>query len=182
MAKTSSTRKAIKKPSKIQFDQFFEALAQTSNVAASARVAKLSVDALYRLRRKDAVFATRWHTALCEGYARLESGLLAEALTSASGKVTDATLKARAQKHRLALSLLSAHRSAVRGGASHSIGLQTKSAQPNARQGLLDKLAAMRTQAAIAESGEQQDCGQNSAENGAGASHSPTPTDILTDS
>jgi hypothetical protein len=45
----------------------------------------------------------------------LETELLSEALLSANGNMKDATLKAKAQKYRLGLALLAAHRSAVRG-------------------------------------------------------------------
>lgn len=94
---------------------FLEHLALTSNVAASARKAGVSSSRAYALKRKNADFARDWQAALCEGFARLESELLAEALRTISGKVTEATLKSRAQKHRLALALLAMHRSSVRG-------------------------------------------------------------------
>ena len=94
---------------------FLEHLALTSNVAASARKAGVSSSRAYALKRKNADFAREWQSALCEGFARLESELLAEALRTISGKVSEATLKSRAQKHRLALALLAMHRSSVRG-------------------------------------------------------------------
>lgn len=94
---------------------FLEHLALTSNVAASARKAGVSSSRAYALKRKNADFARDWQAALSEGFARLESELLAEALRTISGKVSDATLKSRAQKHRLALALLAMHRSSVRG-------------------------------------------------------------------
>lgn len=94
---------------------FLEHLALTSNVAASARKAGVSSSRVYALKRKNADFARDWQAALCEGFARLESELLAEALRTISGKVSEATLKSRAQKHRLALALLAMHRTSVRG-------------------------------------------------------------------
>lgn len=99
---------------------FLEHLALTSNVAASARKAGVPSSRAYALKRKNADFARDWQAALCEGFARLESELLAEALRTISGKVTEATLKSRAQKHRLALALLAMHRSSVRGAAKPS--------------------------------------------------------------
>src|SRR3546814_11838205 len=59
--------------------------------------------AMYRERRRNPGFAARWHEALCEGFARLEAELLAEALIAPTGNVKDATLKSRAQKYRLGL-------------------------------------------------------------------------------
>ena len=103
------------RPTRGQLSSFLEALAETSNVAASARAAGVTGNAMYRERRRNAGFAARWHAALCEGFARLEAELLSEALVAPSGNVKDATLKSRAQKYRLGLALLAAHRAAVRG-------------------------------------------------------------------
>lgn len=94
---------------------FLEHLALTSNVAASARKAGVASSRVYALKRKNPDFAGDWQLALAEGFARLESELLAEALRTISGKVSEATLKSRAQKHRLALALLAMHRNSVRG-------------------------------------------------------------------
>ena len=80
---------------------FLEHLALTSNVAASARKAGVVSSRVYVLKRKNPDFARDWQVALSEGFARLEAELLAEALRTISGKVSDATLKSRAQKHRL---------------------------------------------------------------------------------
>jgi phosphoglycolate phosphatase-like HAD superfamily hydrolase len=94
---------------------FLDHLAESSNVTASANAAGVTSSAIYRERRRNAEFAGRWHQALCEGFVRLETELLSEALLSANGNMKDATLKAKAQKYRLGLALLAAHRSAVRG-------------------------------------------------------------------
>src|SRR3546814_1487689 len=68
------------RPSGRQMDIFLDALAASSNVAASARAAGISGNAMYRERRRNPGFAARWHEALCEGFARLEAELLSEAL------------------------------------------------------------------------------------------------------
>ncbi|PKP96798.1 MAG: hypothetical protein CVT74_15995, partial [Alphaproteobacteria bacterium HGW-Alphaproteobacteria-13] len=103
------------RPGRAEMDMFLEALAESSNVAASARRAGTNANAMYRERRRNAGFAARWQEALCEGFARLEAELLAEALVAPNGNVKDVTLKSRAQKYRLGLALLAAHRAAVRG-------------------------------------------------------------------
>ncbi|HET6524318.1 hypothetical protein [Sphingopyxis sp.] len=123
---------------------FLEVLAETSNVAASARAAGLPANAMYRERRRNPGFAARWHEALCEGFARLEAELLSEALIAPSGNVKDATLKSRAQKYRLGLSLLAAHRAAVR-GARLPVGA---AANAGAKARLVAKLETIRAQAA----------------------------------
>ncbi len=94
---------------------FLDHLAMTSNVAASSRAAGISAARAYAYRRRTPAFAVLWQAALAEGFARLEAELLAEALRAVSGKVSDATLKSRAQRQRLGLSLLALHRAAVRG-------------------------------------------------------------------
>lgn len=118
-----AARRAGMKQRKASFDAaarrvFLDHLAQTANVAASARMANVSTSRVYALRRKSDVFRSDWSAALAEGFARLEMELLAEALATPRGDIKDSTLKARAQKHRLALALLAAHRASVKGGGS----------------------------------------------------------------
>src|SRR3546814_16779491 len=62
------------RPGRRQMDIFLDALAESSNVAASARAADIAANAMYRERRRNPGFAARWHEALCEGFARLEIG------------------------------------------------------------------------------------------------------------
>ena len=104
--------------------------------------------AVYAERRRTPAFRDAWALALAEGYARLETELLAEALQSASGRTADGTLKARAQKHRLAIALLSAHRASVKGGAL--VAAAAKPAQPDLatlKAQLILKLTQMRQRA-----------------------------------
>jgi hypothetical protein len=146
MAKAGRGVKRAAKPGKRQLDAFLDALAETSNVAASARTAGLASSAVYRERRRCADFARRWHEALCEGFVRLETELLSEALMAANGNVKDATLKARAQKYRLGLALLAAHRSAVRGMKSAPVEAAEDVA--GAKERLARRLAEMRERVA----------------------------------
>lgn len=134
------------RPGAAQMTQFLESLAESSNVAASARAAGVTGNAMYRERRRNEGFAARWHEALCEGFARLEAELLSEALVAPSGNVKDATLKSRAQKYRLGLALLAAHRAAVRGAKLPGGGGATT--QASAKERLRAKLDAIRANAA----------------------------------
>ncbi len=93
---------------------FFGSLSETANIAASARLAGISSNAVYAERRRSTAFRDAWSEALAEGYARLEADLLAEALCSVRAKTSDITLKAQAQKQRLGTILLSAHRASVK--------------------------------------------------------------------
>ncbi|HET6537542.1 MAG TPA: hypothetical protein VFG34_05430 [Sphingopyxis sp.] len=137
------------RPGKRQVDLFLDALAETSNVTASARAAGMAASAFYRERRRSADFADRWHDALCEGFVRLETELLSEALVAATGNVKDATLRARAQKYRLGLALLAAHRAAVRGTKSLAVGSSAGSV--DAKDRLARRLRDMQDRASEAE-------------------------------
>ena len=69
---------------------FLNHLAETANVAASARAAGVASSGVYAERRRSAGFRDDWARALGEGYARLETDLLAEALLAANGKTAAA--------------------------------------------------------------------------------------------
>ena len=83
---------------------FLEALAETSNVSASAARANIPVRTVYKLRREDAEFATRWLAALHEGYDNLEMELLGYFRSPQPDRKIDVTA---------ALRLLTAHRETV---------------------------------------------------------------------
>jgi hypothetical protein len=55
---------------------FLGALAETSNVKASAELADISQSWVYKTRREDQEFARQWLEALCEGYDNLEMDLV----------------------------------------------------------------------------------------------------------
>jgi hypothetical protein len=55
---------------------FFETLAETSNVSAAALRANVPLKTVYKARRSDPAFATKWREALFEGYDTLEMELL----------------------------------------------------------------------------------------------------------
>ncbi len=109
---------------------FLTHLAATANVSESAKVAGFTRNMVYAQRSRSASFRRSWQKALAEGYAELEAQLLAEALTAANGSTKDSTLKARAQKHRLALALLTAHRASVK-GADQAIPAKPARAKAN---------------------------------------------------
>lgn len=121
---------------------FLNTLAYSVNVTKAAKAAGVTTAAIYRERERDAKFRAAWQTALCEGYARLEAQLLAEALVAASPKTSDAMLKARQAKHRLGLALLAAHRAAVRGERTVAAPHYDDAADAKAR--LRAKLAEMK--------------------------------------
>ena len=95
-------------------DTFLAKLAETSNVAGSARTAKVDTGTAYRLKREDAAFRARWQQALCEGYDALEMDLLRR-LREGELEAPKAGGKRRARKYdnATAFRILEAHRTAV---------------------------------------------------------------------
>jgi hypothetical protein len=97
--------------------RFLDMLAETANVSASAKHAEVSTFDVYQLRKTSKTFCDQWARALGEGYVRLEADLLAEALKPIANATADKTIKQKAEKTRIAMFLITAHRAAVRGEA-----------------------------------------------------------------
>ncbi|MDE2562095.1 MAG: hypothetical protein KGL48_07575 [Sphingomonadales bacterium] len=89
---------------------FLAALAETSNVTAAARKAKVDTSTAYSRRRDDADFNRRWQVALCEGYDNLEMELLHRLRSGELKPVTGARRAARSFDNATAFRLLAAHR------------------------------------------------------------------------
>lgn len=106
--KSTATRKRQAKP--YWKDKFLAALADTSNVSASARAAGVSTTRAYRTRREDDEFANRWQEALCEGYDNLEMDLLHRMRTGEVKPAPGAKRGVRQFDNAVALRLLAAHR------------------------------------------------------------------------
>jgi hypothetical protein len=128
---------------------FLAHLSETANISASARFAGISARAVYAERRRSPAFRGEWAQALVEGYARLETELLAEALQAANGKTSDATLKARAQKQRLGVSLLNWHKSSVKAAPAAATATIAKEDLPVLKAQLILKLTQMRDRAGV---------------------------------
>jgi hypothetical protein len=91
---------------------FLAALADTSNIAAAARHAGITVSTVYKARRTEPFFARQWQAALCEGYDNLEMELLSRLR---SGESIEEGAKAPSRKfdNAAAFRLLTAHRESV---------------------------------------------------------------------
>ena len=83
---------------------FLDALAETSNVSASARQAGIALRDAYRTRRSCEDFAADWRTALFEGYANLEMEVLGYLRDPSPAHKMDVTA---------ALRLLAAHKETI---------------------------------------------------------------------
>lgn len=83
---------------------FLEALAETSNVKASAARANVPAARVYKARRQQAEFARQWRLALREGYDNLEIELLGHLRAPQAERKMDVAAAVR---------LLAAHRATV---------------------------------------------------------------------
>jgi hypothetical protein len=83
---------------------FLRALAESSNVSASAAKAKVTTARVYKARREEAAFAANWRAALREGYDNLEIELLGYLRNPDPARKMDVGAAVR---------LLAAHRAAV---------------------------------------------------------------------
>jgi hypothetical protein len=83
---------------------FLQALAETSNVSASAAKANVTTARVYKARREEAAFAANWRAALREGYDNLEIELLGYLRSPDPARKMDVAAAVR---------LLAAHRAAV---------------------------------------------------------------------
>jgi hypothetical protein len=92
---------------------FLGHLAETSNVAASARMAGVLPSRAYEARRKDAQFYRAWQEALCEGYEHLEMALLHRLREGEIKPAAGAKRGVRLFDNATALRLLVVHREAV---------------------------------------------------------------------
>jgi hypothetical protein len=144
-------RPKVRRPVAAARARFLDILSQTANVTEAAKKARMTTSAFYQHRRTDAAFRAQWQAALCEGYARLETELLAEALAAPDTEASDAVVKARLYKQRLALALLSAHRSAVRGEPRVVARPAADKPGRDPRDILAEKIAAMRARLAESE-------------------------------
>jgi hypothetical protein len=92
---------------------FLATLAETSNVAASARAAKVTTARAYEARRKDPQFYREWQEALCEGYEHLEMSLLHRLREGEIKRAAGAKVGVRVFDNATSLRLLVVHRESV---------------------------------------------------------------------
>ena len=104
-AQDKRVRNSEARPSPRQWKRvFLDALAETSNVAGSARQAGIAPRDAYRTRRSCDDFAADWRAALFEGYANLEMEVLGYLRDPAPAHKMDVTA---------ALRLLAAHKETI---------------------------------------------------------------------
>lgn len=89
---------------------FLAELANTSNVSAAARAARITTAKAYEARRTNPDFNRKWLIALCEGYDNLEMDLLHRLRTGEVKPAPGAKRGVRSFDNATALRLLAAHR------------------------------------------------------------------------
>ena len=109
-SRRAGSRRARKPARPKWIKSFLAELANTSNVAASARKAEVDPSTVYDRRRKDAEFARQWQVALCEGYDNLEMETLFRLRSGEIKPAAGAKKGVRQFDNALALRLLLAHR------------------------------------------------------------------------
>lgn len=76
--------------SKAKVDKFIDELAASGNEQASARKVGMSKEAVYRLRRRDPAFRAAWASAVDQGYAQVEIGMIDEAINGIAPRPANA--------------------------------------------------------------------------------------------
>jgi hypothetical protein len=96
-------------------EAFFDRLAASCNVRASAASVGFTAFTVYRQRRMRPDFALKWQAALEQGYARLEMALLEAANDTLACVAFDAERPIPKMSVEQAMNVLRAHRHEVRG-------------------------------------------------------------------
>jgi hypothetical protein len=97
------------KPASAKIARFFDALAESPNVTAAAKAARIDRNWVYREQRRNPRFAARWKAALGPSYVRLETEMLADALGEGVVPTDDDARRDKAQRDRVRVTLFNAH-------------------------------------------------------------------------
>ena len=124
--------------------KFLDLLAATNNVTLSAAETGFSKEAIYRRRRNDPGFASRWQAALDQGYARVEMLVVQVAADTLEGRAPDPDCPIPPMTVREAITVLQLHRASVKGdGTTRRAGWQGRvRSLDEVRESILRKLAA----------------------------------------
>jgi hypothetical protein len=124
-----------------QIESFLATLADTCNVARSARVAGFSASTAYRRRQADASFRAGWAQAVAEAYAKLELVLLERAMNGTIKRIKgkDGESRVREYSNTLAVALLKRH-----ADAAAEVEDDIAEEAEEARERILARLARMR--------------------------------------
>ncbi|MBL0924424.1 MAG: hypothetical protein IBJ12_08155 [Sphingomonadaceae bacterium] len=125
--------------------RFFDHLAASCNVVASAEAAEVCTSTAYRMKRRDPEFAALWHRALETGYSTLETMLVGRALKAVEVPVgvTDVP-DPNLMSTETALRVLDRHRREVTGQVKTGGPIPRRATEEEARDAILAKLEILR--------------------------------------
>jgi hypothetical protein len=103
-------------------EAFFEHLAASGNVTASAAAVGFATDTIYRQRQRRPEFAERFRAVLEHGYDQLEMAMVKAALDSFEDEEFAADRPIPKMTVEQALAVLRAHRNALRGDGGRGPG------------------------------------------------------------
>lgn len=123
---------------------FFDHLAGTCNVKASAAAIGVNLASVYALRRHDPAFLAEWDKALDHGYQLLETMLVGHALMGAGGQQIDDGLPAFGKVEvDAALRLMAARRSHAAGRTQRGEMPRPRATKAQTDAAILKKLDAI---------------------------------------
>ncbi|MBO9715062.1 hypothetical protein [Sphingomonas sp.] len=121
---------------------FFNTLAETCNIMASAEAAGIKSQNVYEKKRKDPAFAEEWHRALECGYEVLETKLVGIALSGDESRTIDNGAHGKIDTD-LAMRMLTQHRNAMNGRVRGGGPEMRKATREDTDRAILAKLDAM---------------------------------------
>lgn len=126
---------------------FFDHLASSCNVRASAAETGFTAFTVYRQRRMRPDFAARWQAALEQGYARLEMALLRAALDTIDNIDFDDERPIPKMTVEQAMNVLRAHRNQMTGSGRRGPGRYARvRTLDEVRGSILKKVGAIRAE------------------------------------
>ena len=143
LKKRKASRQTI---SQERIEIFFATLADTCNVARSAKAAGFTANWAYRKRKTDAAFRNGWAAAVREGYAKLELVLLERAMKGTPKLVRTARGSDRVMREystALAIALLRRHAET----ADSAFEEQDEDELQDVRDRILEKLQRLKERA-----------------------------------
>lgn len=126
-----------------QIEIFLTTLADTCNVARSAKAAGFATQSAYRKRKTDAGFRGEWAKAVAEAYAKLELVLLERAMKGTIKRVQKpggGERRIREYSNTLAIALLRRHGESI----DFMEAMSSPEEAEEARERILEKLARLR--------------------------------------
>lgn len=125
-------------------EEFFDHLAATCNVRASAEAVGFTTFTVYRQKRLRPDFAAKWRAALIQGYEALEMELVRAAIDSLEGVEFEAERPIPKMSVEQAMNVLRAHRGEVLGTGRGPGGKRRPPTLDEVRTSIARKVKAIR--------------------------------------